>query len=102
MISTKSDLASGYFKRCLATDGFIVMKSLVPFNVGETFIQASSSLLGSINVHMIVAGITNAADAQAQAKRIQGIALRPVDLNHPYYYRIAPKPKAGWNPYFNN
>lgn len=80
-------------------DGYIVMKSTTPFKVGQIFGGAFSSMLGMVNAHMVVAGVSDAKEAQAQAKRIANLNLRPADMSYRYYYRVAPQDQK-WSPWF--
>ena len=94
-ITSRGDFARRYLDRCLDVDGFFVLKSSVPFKIGETFGGAASPLMGNVSAHMIVLGISSSAECQDQAKRIANVTLRPVDLRAKYYYKIAPDPKRG-------
>jgi hypothetical protein len=97
MIASRQQFAATYFQRCLATDGYIVMKSSSPFRVGQLFGSATSAMLGAVNEHMVVAGVSSAREAQEQAKRIGNVTLRPVDLQARFYYRVAPE--QSWKPW---
>ena len=103
MISSRQQFALSYFERCLAADGYIVMKSHVPFRIGEQFGGAMSGVLGNVNSHMVVAAQSSAEEAKAQLKKVSNIDIRPIDMRAKYYYRIVPSQKHnGWNPYFSH
>lgn len=99
MIDTREQFATKYFQRCLAVDGFIVMKSSVEFKLGQIFITARSAMLGSVNAKLVVAGVSSAAEAKSQAKRVGNVDLRPIDMSARFYYRIAPE--GQFKPYYS-
>jgi hypothetical protein len=47
----------------------------------------------------VVAGISSAAEAKSQAKRVGNVDLRPIDMSARFYYRIAPE--GQFKPYYS-
>lgn len=89
VIATQTDFFADYVKRCFANDGYVVMKSMVQFKVGERFDRAASSILGATqDLPMMVLRVSSADEAKRQAWRYAGIALGQRDLSAPFYYRI--------------
>ena len=97
MIHSREEFAAEYYRRCLTTDNFIVMKSPVAFNVGDTFNMAASPGLGWVNESLIVLAESSADEAASQAKRVMKLNLGPRDLSSPFYYRIGTKNRH-WAP----
>jgi hypothetical protein len=83
-----SDIFEDYVKRCLATDGFVVMKSDWEAKRGQLFWGAQTKTLGTIFANLVVMDAATAEEARVQALRIAGVRLGPKDLNAKWFYRV--------------
>lgn len=83
-----SDIFEDYVKRCLAADGFVVMKSDWEAKRYQLFWGAQTKTLGTIFADLVVLDASTAEEARLQALRIAGVTLGPKDLSAKFFYRI--------------
>ena len=83
-----SDVFEDYVKRCLAIDGFVVMKSDWEAKRYQLFWGAQTKTLGTIFADLVVLDASTAEEARLQALRIAGVTLGPKDLGARWFYRV--------------